>query len=69
FLLIKVGFKTSSYDFGWGAHHTKLFIGVPALTVNLVVAVVYTVLARVRKEERDEAVALSAPAGSVEPLA
>ncbi len=60
FLLIKVGFKTSSYDFGWGAHHTKLFIGVPALTVNLVVAVGYTLVARVRREE---ALPLSAPTG------
>ena len=46
FLLIKVGFASSSYDFGFGSHHTKLFIGVPALAVNVAVVLIGTVLAR-----------------------
>jgi SSS family solute:Na+ symporter len=46
FLLLKVGFVSSSYDFGWATHHVKLFIGVPALAVNLAVACVGTVLVR-----------------------
>jgi SSS family solute:Na+ symporter len=40
YLLVKVGFDNSSYAFGWGSHHTTLFIGVPALALNLVVATV-----------------------------
>jgi SSS family solute:Na+ symporter len=44
FLLVKVGFASSSYDFGWTGHHVKLFIGVPALAANLVVAYAGTVL-------------------------
>jgi SSS family solute:Na+ symporter len=51
FLLIKVGFTTSSYAFGWGAHHTKLFIGVPSLAVNLIVAVAVTFALRLRNEK------------------
>jgi SSS family solute:Na+ symporter len=47
-LLIKVGFTTSSYAFGFGDHHTKLFIGVPALAVNLLVAVGMTIARRLR---------------------
>jgi len=48
FLLVKVGFDSSSYDFGWSGHHVKLFIGVPALAANLAVAagVTLTLLAR-----------------------
>jgi SSS family solute:Na+ symporter len=51
FLLIKVGFTTSSYAFGWGTHHTKLFIGVPSLAVNLLVAVAVTFALRLRSEK------------------
>jgi solute:Na+ symporter, SSS family len=40
YLLFKVGFATSSYRFGFGDHRTELFIGVPALALNLVVALV-----------------------------
>ncbi|HWB22773.1 MAG TPA: sodium:solute symporter family protein [Gaiellaceae bacterium] len=40
FLLFKVGFAASSYDFGWGSHRTTMFIGIPALVVNLVVALI-----------------------------
>jgi len=61
FLLIKVGFASSSYDFGFGDHHTKLFIGVPALALNLVVACAGTVL--VRRPVRAEGLA-SGPAGA-----
>jgi SSS family solute:Na+ symporter len=50
-LLIKVGFKTSSYAFGWGSHHSVLFIGIPALAVNLLVAVGGTLALRQRREE------------------
>jgi SSS family solute:Na+ symporter len=46
YLLVKVGFASSSYDFGWGTHHEKLFIGVPALAVNLAVIGAGTVLRR-----------------------
>ena len=46
YLLVKVGFATSSDTFGWGAHHTKLFIGVPALALNLVVALALTLSLR-----------------------
>jgi SSS family solute:Na+ symporter len=51
YLLVKVGFVTSSYDFGWGAHHTRLFIGVPALALNLVVTLGLALALRQRGEE------------------
>jgi SSS family solute:Na+ symporter len=38
YLLASSRFETSSHAFGWGSHHTQLFIGVPALALNLVVA-------------------------------
>ena len=50
-LLLKVHFTTSSYDFGWSGHHSKLFIGVPALAVNLIVAVGITLAVRRRGEQ------------------
>jgi SSS family solute:Na+ symporter len=43
-LLVEVGFASSSYSFGWGDHHTKLFIGIPALAANLVVTAVGSLL-------------------------
>jgi SSS family solute:Na+ symporter len=46
YLLVKVGFTTSSYDFGWAAHRTKLFIGIPALGINLAVALAVTLVLR-----------------------
>jgi SSS family solute:Na+ symporter len=51
YLLVNAGFATSSHDFGWGSHHTKLFIGVPALALNLAVALGVTVALRLRSGE------------------
>jgi solute:Na+ symporter, SSS family len=59
-LLIKVGFATSSYSFGFGGHHSTLFIGVPALVANLAVAVVASVVMR---RSREEQVAIPATGG------
>jgi solute:Na+ symporter, SSS family len=44
YLLVRVHFDSSSYAFGLGAHRTELFIGVPALAANLVVAGVVAVV-------------------------
>jgi SSS family solute:Na+ symporter len=60
FLLIKVHFTTSSYNFGWTGHHTALFIGVPALAANLVVALAVTAALRLRSG--DELVPVRSPA-------
>ena len=51
FLLAQVSFKTSSYDFALGGHHAVLFIGIPALAVNLAIAVVGTLFAPSRVPE------------------
>jgi SSS family solute:Na+ symporter len=51
YLLVRAGFATSSHDFGWGTHHTKLFIGVPALALNLAVALGITLALRLRSGE------------------
>jgi SSS family solute:Na+ symporter len=61
FLLVKVHFTTSSYDFGLGAHHAKLFIGVPALAANLLVVLGVVVAARLRAD--DDALPARTPAG------
>ena len=60
-LLIDVGFKTSSYAFGWGDHRTTLFIGIPALLANLSVAVSGTVVARVLAQPAAAAAARGRP--------
>jgi SSS family solute:Na+ symporter len=51
YLLANARFATSSHDFGWGSHHTKLFIGVPALALNLAVALGVMVALRLRGGE------------------
>lgn len=51
YLLASARFATSSHDFGWGSHHTKLFIGVPALALNIAVALGVTFALRLRREE------------------
>jgi SSS family solute:Na+ symporter len=48
-LLVHVGFASSSYAFGWGDHREKLFIGVPALAANLLVAVGGTIAVHFRR--------------------
>jgi solute:Na+ symporter, SSS family len=58
-LLVKVGFKTSSYAFGFGDHHTKMFIGVPALVANLVVVSGMMLVGRLRSG--DELVSFRTP--------
>jgi SSS family solute:Na+ symporter len=45
YLLVSVGFKTSFYTFGFLAH-TSLFLGMPPLVANLIVAVGGTALLR-----------------------
>jgi solute:Na+ symporter, SSS family len=59
FLLVKVGFKTSSYDFGFGDHHTQMFIGVPALVANLLVVTAMTLVGKLRS--RDQLVPVRTP--------
>jgi len=61
YLLIKVGFATSSYGFGFGDHHVTLFIGVPALAANLVVAVAMTPVLR---RSGGDVVAVRSPTGA-----
>ncbi|HEX4681009.1 MAG TPA: sodium:solute symporter family protein [Gaiellaceae bacterium] len=51
YLLAGARFATSSHDFGWGTHHTKLFIGVPALALNIVVALGVTFALRLKRGE------------------
>jgi solute:Na+ symporter, SSS family len=50
YLLVKVGFVTSSYVFGLAGHDTQVFIGIPALGLNLVVALGVTLALRLRGE-------------------
>jgi SSS family solute:Na+ symporter len=46
FLLARVSFKASTYAFALGGHHATLFIGIPALGVNLAIAAAGTMFAR-----------------------
>jgi SSS family solute:Na+ symporter len=60
-LLAKQSFDASSYAFGWGDHHVTLYIGVPALAVNLVVVAAGTLTARSLAADRLPANAPVAP--------
>ncbi len=61
YLLVSVSFASSSYAFGWGDHRTPLFIGIPALVANIVVALGITLVQWLRKS--DDLVAVRAPTG------
>ncbi len=52
YLLVRAGFDTSSASFGFGSHHTQLFVGIPALAANLLVAGAVTLVLRLRGEPR-----------------
>jgi len=51
YLLVRAGFDSSSTSFGIGSHHAELFIGIPALAANLLVAGAATLLLGSRGKE------------------
>ena len=62
YLLVRVGFTTSSHAFGIAGHNTQVFIGIPALGLNLAVALGVTLALRLgRQEDAVRATADDAP--------
>jgi SSS family solute:Na+ symporter len=59
YLLVRVGFDSSSASFGLGSHHTELFMGIPALAANLLVACGVMLVLRLRGKESLQAIATS----------
>jgi Na+/proline symporter len=57
YMLVRVHFDSSSYAFGFGSHKTVLFIGIPALAANLIVAGAVALVQRLRGEEPVQALA------------
>lgn len=52
YLLVSLGFKSSQYPFQSGAHVGILYIGIPAVVANLLVALVITAIARMGRVPR-----------------
>jgi SSS family solute:Na+ symporter len=57
YMLVRVHFDSSSYALGVGSHKTVLFIGIPALAANLIVAGAIALVQRLRGEEPVQALA------------
>lgn len=52
YLLVSLGFRSSQYPFQSGAHFGILYIGIPAVVANRLVALVFTAIARMVRVPR-----------------
>jgi SSS family solute:Na+ symporter len=67
YLLISLGFKSSLYPFQVGGHIWILYIGIPAIVANLLVALVGTAVARAVRVPRGRTILTSKDFGTAAP--